>query len=328
MMKIGIAGNGKIVPEMLDAINQIEDIKVTAICARPQSEAKARAIADKHNFYLIYTDYAAMLQDDDLDFIYIAVPNSLHYSYAKQALEAGKNVICEKPFTVTAAQAQEISEITRRKQLFLFEAISLIYSPNFTYFKQNLNKIGKLRYVHANYSQYSSRYDKYLNHEVAPVFDPKLAGGSLYDLNIYNLHYIIGLFGKPDKITYNANLGFNGIDTSGTALLHYPEFTAICAAAKDSESINGIIFQGEQGYMHLVGAPNTSKLIEVHLKHQETTLVNKEQYNHRMTDEFIAFKQMYKAKDYHACYARLDHSLTVMQVLAQARENSNLNFDM
>lgn len=327
-MNIGIAGNGKIVHEMLEAVKQVPDINIKAICSRPQSEAKARDIATKYEFYQVYTDYAQMLQDSDIDFIYVAVPNNLHYSYTKQALEANKNVICEKPFTVTVDQAQELSELARAKNLFLFEAITLIYSPNFTYFKQNLNKIGQLRYVHANYAQYSSRYDKYLKHEVTPVFDPAQAGGSLYDLNIYNLHYIVGLFGKPQNVTYKANLGFNGVDTSGTAMLSYPDFVAISSAAKDSESLSGIIFQGEKGYMHLVGAPNTSKLIEVHLNHQETTLVNKEQHDHRMVDEFLAFSKMYKAKDYKACYEQLDHSLKVMQVLEQARLNSNLKFDI
>lgn len=327
-MNIGIAGNGKIVQEMLEAVKQIEDVNIKAICSRPQSEAKARTLATKYGFYQVYTDYATMLQDSDIDFIYVAVPNNLHYAYTKQALEAGKNVICEKPFTVTADEAQNLSELAQAKKLFLFEAITLIYSPNYTYFKQNLTKIGQLRYVHANYAQYSSRYDKYLNHEVTPVFNPAQAGGSLYDLNIYNLHYIVGLFGKPQSITYKANLGFNGIDTSGTALLYYPDFIAVCSAAKDSESVSGITFQGEKGYMQLVGAPNTSKLIEVHLNNQETTLVNKERYDHRMIDEFIAFAKIYKAKDYETCYAKLDHSLKVMQVLEQARLNSDLKFNI
>lgn len=94
-MKIGIAGNGKIVHEMIGAIKNIQDLEIVAICSRPQSRQKAEEIADKFNIAKIYTDYNQMLEDGEIDFIYVAVANSVHYEYTKKALEAGKNVICE-----------------------------------------------------------------------------------------------------------------------------------------------------------------------------------------------------------------------------------------
>ena len=267
-----------------------------------------------------------MLLDSDIDFIYVAVSNNVHYQYTKQALEAGKNVICEKPFTVKASETEELIQIAKDKHLFLFEAITVIYAPNYQYIKDNLKEIGTLHYVHANYAQYSSRYDKYLNKEVTPAFSPESAGGALYDLNIYNLHFIVGIFGMPKNIIYRANLGFNGIDTSGTALLDYDGFTVVCSAAKDSESVSGIVFQGEKGYMRLEGATNECALVRVNKKGETEKIVSKERYNHRMINEFIAFEQMFKQQDYKTCYKNLDHSLMVMKVLEQARESGNLEF--
>ncbi len=327
-MNIGIAGNGKIVNEMIQAVQNIPDISITAICCRPQSRDKAQVLADKYSIAKIYTDYQEMLNDSSLDFIYIAVINSMHYIYAKQALQNGKNVICEKPFTVSAAETNELIALAKENNLFLFEAITIFYSPNFQFIKKILPEIGALRYVQANYSQYSSRYDRYLKKDVAPAFEPKMAGGALYDINIYNLHFIIGLFGEPKDVVYRPNIGFNGIDISGTALLSYDDFNAVCTGAKDSESVSGIIFQGEKGYIELVGAPNECAMVHTHKKGEVTGIHSKERYNHRMVDEFIAFSQLFKAKDYATCYKNLDHSQKVMNILEKARINGNLKFDI
>lgn len=327
-MKIGIAGNGKIVTEMIEATKEIQGLDIIAICSRPQSKAKAEKIAQNYDIAKVYTDYDEMLQDKEINFIYVAVTNNVHYIYTKKALFAGKNVICEKPFTITAEETRELVELAKAKKLFLFEAITILYAPNYQYIKENLAKIGQLRYVQANYAQYSSRYDKYLNKDVAPAFSPEHAGGALYDLNIYNLHFVMGILGIPREVIYRANFGFNGIDTSGTMLLDYKGFTVVCSAAKDSESESGIIFQGEKGYIKLVGATNICGLVELEIKGNNKELVNKEKYNHRMVNEFVAFSEMFNKQDFITCYENLDHSLNVMKILEQARKSGKIEFNV
>lgn len=327
-MKIGIAGNGKIVTEMIEATKEIQGLDIIAICSRPQSKAKAEKIAQNYDIAKVYTDYDEMLQDKEINFIYVAVTNNVHYIYTKKALFAGKNVICEKPFTITAEETRELVELAKVKKLFLFEAITILYAPNYQYIKENLVKIGQLRYVQANYAQYSSRYDRYLNKDVAPAFSPEHAGGALYDLNIYNLHFVMGILGIPREVIYRANFGFNGIDTSGTMLLDYKGFTVVCSAAKDSESESGIIFQGEKGYIKLVGATNICGLVELEIKGNNKELVNKEKYNHRMVNEFVAFSEMFNKQDFITCYENLDHSLNVMKILEQARKSGKIEFNV
>ena len=327
-MKIGIAGNGKIVTEMIDATKEIQGLDIIAICSRPQSKAKAEKIAQNYDIAKVYTDYDEMLQDKEINFIYVAVTNNVHYIYTKKALFAGKNVICEKPFTITAKETSELIDLAKSKKLFLFEAITILYAPNYQYIKENLTKIGQLRYVQANYAQYSSRYDRYLNKDVAPAFSPEHAGGALYDLNIYNLHFVMGILGMPKEVIYRANFGFNGIDTSGTMLLNYDEFTVVCSAAKDSESESGIIFQAEKGYMKLVGATNACALVETKLQGNDVELINKERYSHRMINEFIAFVEIFNKQDFITCYQNLDHSLNVMKVLEQAKISGKIEFNI
>lgn len=324
-MRIGIAGTGGIVERCLATVSLLEEVNCKAICARPQSLSKAEALAIKYNIPHVYTDYQAMLVDAEVDFIYIGVINSVHFTYAKQALLAGKHIICEKPLTSHSDEFMQLEKLAKERNLFFFEAITLIYSPNYQFIKENIAKIGAIRLVQANYSQYSSRYDRYLAHEVLPAFDPQLSGGALYDINIYNLHMVIGLFGAPQQINYFANIGFNGIDTSGVALLKYSGFIATCIGAKDSSSVSGVLIQGEKGYIHLKGAPNICGAVELVVADE------KQQYNgqihaERMSDELLAFAKMYRNNDLVRCYKYLEHSRLVMAAVTKARLSAEIKF--
>ena len=130
-----------------------------------------------------------MLADPDIELVYIATPNSLHYAQTKAALLAGKNVLCEKPFVPTVAEADELIALAKEKHLFLFEAITTAHHPNYALAKQYLDDIGSLRIVSCTFCQYSSRYDALLSGQVPPVFDPACCGGALMDLNLYNVHF-------------------------------------------------------------------------------------------------------------------------------------------
>ena len=107
-----------------------------------------------------------------------------------------------------------------------------------------------------NYSQYSSRYDAYLEGDITHSFDPAYYGGSLYDINVYNIHYCVGLFGEPKDATYYPNIGPNGIDTSGTLVMEYDGFSAVCTGSKDSDSPGYVCVQGEKGFMKVDSKPN------------------------------------------------------------------------
>ena len=106
-MKIGTIGTGGIVEWMMAEALRTDGMEWGAVCSR--REATGRALADRFGVPRVYTDLDAMLADGELDFIYVASPNSLHYAQARRALLAGKNVICEKPFAPTRAQAEELA---------------------------------------------------------------------------------------------------------------------------------------------------------------------------------------------------------------------------
>jgi len=117
--------------------------------------------------------------------------------HTKAALLAGKHVICEKPFCPTARQARELADLAAEKGLMLVDATPTICLPNLQFLQEHLPRIGPIRLVMGNYSQYSSRFDCLLQGKVTNVFDPNFAGGCLMDINYYNLYLNILLFGKP-----------------------------------------------------------------------------------------------------------------------------------
>lgn len=322
-MKIGTIGTGIIVDTFLDAVKRVDNLECTAVYSR--KEETAAAFAEKHEIGTHYTDLNMMLNDSDVDTIYIASPNSLHFEQAYRALKHGKHVICEKPFTATLKEADQLIQYAETHSLMLFEAIKNINFPNFHLVKEHLEEIGDVKFIHCNYSKYSSRYDALKNGDTPNVFNPEFAGGALADLNIYNIHFVMKLFGQPMSAEYTANIHKNGIDTSGVAVLKYPDFIAECVAGKDARSLNFVIIQGEKGYIHVKnGANNCDEVIlntssgEYHLNNQ--TSDNDMYYEARL------FAKIFRERDFETCRIMLEHSRAVMDVYESARHSAGIIF--
>ena len=280
-----------------------------------------------------------MLSDDSLDFIYVASPNSLHYRQTKLALEHGKNVICEKPLVPCAAQARELTELAKEKGLFLFEGITTLYHPHYAWIKEHLPQLGTLKMITATYCQYSSRYDLLLRGEQTNIFDPAFATGSLMDINVYNVYFIAGLLGRPDKVTYFAGLHKNGIDTHGTLLLQYGNVICQCVGAKDTFCDNTVQIMGTDGYMRV--SPTSSNCETVTLVHRSSADVgpasinspNKGQDREEISlqddqwlNEVQTLTRIVSEKDYALCYRNLETACIVAEILEQARKSADMCF--
>ncbi len=254
MYHIATIGTNFIVNAFLKAVSAAEGIQCTAMYTRKREHAQP--LAEKFHIPTIYTDLDEMLKDPAIDIVYIASPNSLHYVYAKQILNAGKHVICEKPFTSNMRQCEELFALANKQQRFLFEAIRTVHSANFLKIRSLLPKLGEIKLVQSNFSQYSSRYDAYLKGENPNIFNPAFSGGALADIGIYSLHFIVALFGIPQEVQYYPNLGENGIDTSGCGILKYPDFLASFSCAKDSQSEPITQIQGTLGTISVHSQPS------------------------------------------------------------------------
>ena len=318
-MKVGIVGNGMIVPIAIEAMLRAE-IEVTALWCRNAS--KGKPIVEKYQIQDQYTDYQAFLNDDSFDTVYIGLTNALHYQYAKDAILARKHVIVEKPFTISTAEAKELQALALKHGCMLFEAILSRYSKNYEHLKDELQKIGKIKLIQANFSKYSSRYDKFRKGIITPTFDKARGGGSLMDLNVYNIHFVVGLFGLPKKVQYYPNLAENGVDTSGILIMEYPDFQAVCTAAKDSTSDPFVIIQAEDGTIVYPERPGYVRYGERYDRltnlTEEIDVVAEED---PMKNEFLYMQEIIDTKNTEQMNAWLEKSTMTVAVLEQALQS-------
>ena len=127
-MKLGVIGTGKIVEDALYAIQPVREIQVNAIFARPHSRSKGESLAAAYAIPTVYTDYDELLEHGDIDTVYIGLINSVHYEYAKRALEKRKHVILEKPFCGTLEEAEDLVSFSREQGRFIFEAVTVLHN--------------------------------------------------------------------------------------------------------------------------------------------------------------------------------------------------------
>ena len=318
-MNLGIVGAGMIVKDFLSFTHELPEIKLEAIVARNIENLKN--LQSMYNIKEIFTDLDECLSSPSIDTIYVAVPNNLHYSVAKKALEAGKNVICEKPFTLDYHETVELFELAESKNLILIEAITNQYLPNYLEIKENLSQIGNIRLVECNFSQLSSRYEVFKKGIIAPVFDKNQGGGVLGDLNIYNIHFVVGLFGAPKNSEYYPNI-VREVDTSGILILEYDEFKVVCIAAKDTYNNSYANIQGDKGLIKVIGPLN--EVSNYIIKNKEVEMkINKNIHKHRMYSEFKKFIDVIDNKDFDFMQKQKVHSLAVMEIFDKSRKQIN-----
>lgn len=321
-IKLGTIGSGDIVHSILDGVQQTEGIECVAVYSR--NLENGRELAEKYDVTNIYTDMQDFLADEEINFVYIASPNSLHFQQTKQALLAGKHVICEKPFCVSLTEAEELARIAKERNLILVEAVTTTFLPNYEILKRELPKIGRIRLVMSNYSQYSGRYDKLLQGEVTNVFNPEFAGGALMDINFYNVFLNIALFGKPEEAVYYPNICDNvAIDSSGVLVLQYLDFVSQNAGAKDTFGVNFFQIEGEEGYIYIEGGSNGLQSIKVVTKESEETF-NEQDNPDRWFYEVQNLTKLILADDREALRQRMNITLEVVGVIEKAKKEAGI----
>jgi predicted dehydrogenase len=322
-MNLAILGAGMIVKDFLLISKDMPQIKIQAIFGTEHDMDTMIFLKDKYRIEEIYTDIDACLHNDRVDTVYVALPNHLHYEYSKKALELGKNVICEKPFTMSIEQAIDLEKIAKKNKLIILEAITNQYLSNNRVIKESLNELGDIKIVECNYSQYSSRYDAFKSGEILPAFNPTKGGGALMDINIYNIHFVVGLFGNPISVNYFANIE-NNIDTSGMLVLDYGDFKVNCVGAKDSTSEIKSTIQGTLGSIIVVGPTNSIQEFNKVINNKSNEKFNFNKHSHRMYEEFISFYKIITEQDFKEANQRMEHTKSVLKIVELALKNAGV----
>lgn len=316
-MRLGIIGKGKIVKNLMETKAQLP-VEAMALLVRKEALDDGRDFARQYGMEAVFTEFEALAAWKP-DAVYVAVPNHLHYQYTKAALSAGCNVILEKPACSTAAELAELIALAREKGVYLVEAMTTWYLPAFEALRASLPALGRLRLVSLNYCQRSSRYDAFREGRVLPAFDPAASGGSVMDINIYNIAAAVWLFGAPEKVSYYANVE-RGIDTSGTAILHYGDFQVVAMGAKDCGLVAGGTFLGDEGTISFDGPVS---LVSAFSGKAQFEVPNPP---HRMLPEFLAFDEILQGKRPEVYSQNLQNSLIVANILDECRRQTGVRF--
>ncbi|WP_395571653.1 Gfo/Idh/MocA family protein [Streptomyces sp. BK79] len=211
----GILATGGMSARFTADLVDLPDAEVVAVASR--TEASAKAFAERFGIARAYGGWEALARDEDVDVVYVATPHSSHRAAAGLCLEAGRNVLCEKPFTLNAREAEELVALARGNGAFLMEAMWMYCNPLVRRLKALVDDgaIGEVRSVHADFG---------LAGPFPPAHrlrDPAQGGGALLDLGVYPVSFAQLLLGEPEDVTALAVLSDEGVDLQTGALLSY-----------------------------------------------------------------------------------------------------------
>lgn len=261
MFRIGIIGAGWIAHKMSLGIAPLKDIEIYAIASR--SIEKAKEFATEHNIPAAYGSYEDMLDDPEVDLVYIATPHSHHFAHAMLALEHGKPVLVEKAFTANAKQAEILIETARSKGIFITEAIWTRYMPLSHKIREIMESgiIGDPRIITATLC--------YMMEHKERIVRPDLCGGALLDLGVYALNFARMYFGTDIvKTVSNCHLGPTGMDMHESISLSYADgrMANLQSGALCLNDRQGII-SGTEGYIR-VDNINCPEVVEVYRNYE------------------------------------------------------------
>ena len=324
-MKLGILGSGKIVKEVLPVLKEIENIEVVGIAAR--NEEKLQNLCEEFAIEKYYLSIEALLADEQIDTVYVALPNNLHFDAMDKAIDAGKDIICEKPFTTNSYETEKIIEKAKEHEVMIVEAISHRFIPNAIEAKKIVDDLGDIKIVSLNYSQYSSRYDKFKEGIIEPVFSLESAGGALIDLNLYNVAFAVDTFGLPKDVKYFANIEKN-IDTSGIVILDYDDFKISCIGSKDSAAPMINTIQGTKGTIEIPDALNSFEEfnLEVVGDDGQYSFQFNQEGKSRLYYEFVCIEEILRTRDTKKEKELLEKTRNYMEVITKARFDANIYY--
>ncbi|HKL80588.1 MAG TPA: Gfo/Idh/MocA family oxidoreductase [Mobilitalea sp.] len=245
----GIIGAGNIASTFATAINSLETSKLTAIASRNMD--KAKKFAERFHIDKAYGSYEELVQDPEIDVIYIATPHTEHKANATMCITNGKAVLCEKPFTLNAGDSEYLISLAREYKVFLMEAMWTKFLPVTRMVKNWLKegRIGEIRHFKLSFG-YQTAFD--IN---SRIYNPDLAGGALLDVGVYPISYVIHMMDRlPDQVISSAVIGRSGVDEQNVIILKYDNgVLADLSSAISVETGDDAVIFGDKGKIVIPG---------------------------------------------------------------------------
>ena len=213
----GIIGTGGIATAFATDLALMPDASLVAVGSR--SQGTADDFGERFDVPHRHATYAGLVDDADVDAVYVSTPHPGHHDAALSAINAGKAVLVEKPFTMTASEASSLIDAARSQGVFLMEAMWTRWLPHMVRVRELLasRALGDVRVVIADHNQWFARDPAFR------LFDPALGGGALLDLGIYPVSFASMVFGAPTRVTAVSDRAFTGVDATTSVILQYED---------------------------------------------------------------------------------------------------------
>ena len=253
-MNVGIIGAGRIVNIVVHALLGTPQTKCYAIASRDLS--RAQEYAEKYGFEKAYGSYEEMLQDPNVELVYVATPHSHHYEHMMLCIQHGKHIVCEKAFTMNAKQAKMIRDAAREKGIYVAEAIWPRYMPSRKMIDDVIASgvIGKVNTLTANLS--------YKIDQVERIWNPALAGGALLDIGVYGINFTLMHFGwDVERVESSVKMTETGVDAMETITVFYKDGRmAVMTHSIYARSDRKGMIHGDQGYIVIENINNPESI--------------------------------------------------------------------
>ena len=317
----GFIGNGWIAKVLAEDF-KIAGLKIQAIGAR--SQAKADEFADTYGIPNRHESYEKLVNDPEVDIVYVATPHPFHVRDAVLALNAGKHVLCEKPFTINEKEAVQIKEAANRNNKFVMEAMWARFLPGQNELQKIIESgaIGKVRIVIADHTRYLV--------DIRRLWDPELGGGALLDLGVYPIHLIVRLLGIPTKIESSAKLSSENIDEYLMCKMDFADGgMATFLTTNSVVGANRAIIYGEKGRIEVAGSAWDSTNFS--LFNQAGDLLSQYEESHPGTG------RQFQALEVERCIREgliespllpIDETIAIMRIMDQIRNQIGVKYPM
>ncbi|MBQ4900193.1 Gfo/Idh/MocA family oxidoreductase [Paenibacillus sp. Marseille-P2973] len=320
-IKWGIMGTGWIAEKFAEDLAHVGNGE--GLAAGSRTKESAAKFAEKFGLPRAYGSYEELVNDPDIDAIYVATPHPYHRENVLTALNAGKAVLCEKPFTVNSAELEQLISSAKQQNLFLMEAMWTRFLPPIVQVRKWLEegRIGEVKLVKAEFGFRSDWNPQ------GRLLNPQLGGGALLDAGIYPVSFASMIFGtEPEKVWSSADIGETGVDEKFSILLDYGKGrTATLNGAVRLDLTNDAYIHGTEGTIHIPSFLNAT----------EAVLRVTGQEEEKFTDGRLSTGYSFEAEEVGRCLLEgltespaitLDESLGILKLLDAIRAQWGLKY--
>jgi predicted dehydrogenase len=316
----GILGPGGIARAFAKDLTLLEGHTIGAVGSR--SLSNAQSFADDFGG-TAYGSYEELINDSTIDAIYVATPHPAHHDNVISALDAGKAVLCEKPFAVNAKQAQAMVDAASRNKVALMEAMWARFLPHYAQVREIIasDVLGPIISIHADHGQ------RLADQNIPRLIEPQLAGGALLDLGIYPISFAHMILGNPVAINSSAVMTDKGVDAQSSMILTYENGAqAVLTTTMIEQTPCRAVVAGLNGWLEIDRTFYNPASMRVVLSDGSVTEYPNTYRGHGLREQAESFKQLVQSGKLQSDILSWKDTVDIMKSMDTVREQIGLKY--